>query len=662
MSTCCPYRHISYASSPYLTFDRLFATSSHHAFSPPISLRAPTNNNGLRQLSNSSQTQAGSARHGRRDDVPQKHLQESLDLGNGTEVADPRRNSGQQLQPELLSVNDREQVSHVSEHASLEDEGQDHTEERGKGTTLVRDKSNKAEAFKQPRKRRPWSPYDAQGKEDLNSLASSLQGAFRLPKDSIHDDKEAASQHKISRRLPVSPLVQAFERGKARKSLPKGADEEHLANNPWATMLASPVRLCSATGVRLPADLLVPWGLVKNPATAELYLMPTELAELGSLKDKRRPTKSSPPVLTKRATIAKVTCSNQERGSPAFSVNADSDSGTEEMQGDPVTNDNQNSHAVLATRLDEKPLVTEPSKRSTLIYMLPFFPLLHYLTLRFTSLQNDMVSRLSRPGAIKSILSWRVKASVERARFYAGQRTKAPSSSITREAATPSCPSSLQHVKWEVDMEIVMLRVLRERVLAALEMLGNRNQKLWRQERELVRAKWVTRTVDASTGKAAWKSLGSDRQTEYLTERHEAPSTNEVVMCLLVEFDHANPPESQYRTDESENELEESQDAEPFAATNGNWSSSLNLEPSTIKIDKSRSVPLFSLNDLLDAEHISRFRQLSTTIGVLAPRQSSAGNGDGNAYVLVVPARAFGGKVLVEEIWRLWRFLGGKHP
>ena len=79
-----------------------------------------------------------------------------------------------------------------------------------------------------------------------------------------------------------------------------------------------------------------------------------------------------------------------------------------------------------------------------------------------------------------------------------------------------------------------------------------------------------------------------------------------------------------------------------------------------MEVDQSSNAPLFSLNDMFDIDYISRFRQLSATIGGLAPRDSAAGNTNGGSYVLIIPAKAFGGKSVIEEVWRLWRFCGGR--
>jgi hypothetical protein len=608
------------------------------------------------------------------DDANQSQIQHGRVRDDSTKVAGGGH--GRQSKLGHLSEVEELQQSQLYDRASLECAERRYIGSQGTLAMPERRRRHKNMFLKLGHKRRPWSPYDERGKGDLRILAASLQESLETSKLPSHDSTEAATQLKPSTGLPVSPLVQALERKNAKKLPFKRGEEEELADNPWAKMLASPMRLCSATGVRLPKALLVPWGLVKNPATEEVYFMPTELAELDSLKDRR---KFSKPGAARRPTIAEESLSNQDANSSASQVNADAKSDKEKSEVDLVTSHRQENLIEGDRGFDGGPIGSQAFKASSLrpstsmVYILPFLPLLHYLTLRFTSLQKDMVARRSKPNAINSILPWRLKASVDRTKFYAEQRAKTgPSSTLKRAANAPS-PISFQHVKWEVDIDEVMLRVLRERVLAALEMMGNRNQKLWHQHRELVKAIRVMRTCGTNDKECFWRLLDRDDpiQPEPVLEAEENPNINRARFCLLVQEDGANPPilqgAVQRKIDQGHAEQTSqvssstsSQSTNPFAGVGGRQREFSDLEPSTIAVDQSYSVPLFSLNDLLDVDYTSRFRQLSASISVLAPRKLASGEGKGDAYVLVVPAKAFGGVCVIEEVWRLWRFLGGK--
>ena len=637
MSKCCPYRHASFISWRCLTSSRLFAISGCPSFSAFISQATLISNNCQRRLSSSPWVGAESARQAGTEGDAQTNLQQDLDSVNDTLAAEASGLNDRPFQPARFLQDGREQASRVSAHSSLIDkEGGGHGSQCERAA-LVKERSNKNKAVKRPRKRRHWSPFDEHGQADLYSLAVSLGGTVESSKTPVDDDKEAPPRTKISDHLPVSPLVKAMERTKARKLSPKGKEEEELANNPWANMLASPVRLCAATGVRLPRDLMVSWGLVKNPATEGVYFVPAELAELDSLKDKRR------------------------RPRPSASSSAEKANGAREFLSKSATDS-------AAFKVDEN--ASKVTKPSPVVYMLPYLPLLHHLTLRFTSLQKDMVTRRSKPNAINSLLPWRLKARMDRASFYAERPVQAPPFSTSKEVANAQSPNSFQAVKWEVDIDRVMLRILRERVLAALEMLGNRNLNLWHQQRELVKAIRATRTSNASDEENSWRLLAGEHHMETLSETDMAPHVNGAQICLLVEFDSADPT-LQHAIDSEDDQVGDQgtkpvsnnaspQDMSSSAATNERWSSSSSLEPPTIRLNQSDPVPLFSLNDLFDITYMSRFRYLASTVGVLAPRDLTAGNRNEDSYVLIVPAEAFGGKSVIEEIWRLWRFLGGR--
>lgn len=86
------------------------------------------------------------------------------------------------------------------------------------------------------------------------------------------------SQHRPSQLLKSSFLESRIgTRERRRKPQPTEDDKNRLKHNPWARLLASPVRMCSATGARIPRDILLEYGLVQHPTTKGLWLTPTEL-------------------------------------------------------------------------------------------------------------------------------------------------------------------------------------------------------------------------------------------------------------------------------------------------------------------------------------------------------------------------------------------------
>lgn len=85
--------------------------------------------------------------------------------------------------------------------------------------------------------------------------------------------------------LPRSPLFKLAQTRPAgsRTRKPPGtkADDARLRNNPWAIALASPIRFCAVTAMRLPKPFLLDMGLVRqvdeSSRNTKLWWMPTDL-------------------------------------------------------------------------------------------------------------------------------------------------------------------------------------------------------------------------------------------------------------------------------------------------------------------------------------------------------------------------------------------------
>ncbi|KAL2865794.1 uncharacterized protein BJX67DRAFT_382481 [Aspergillus lucknowensis] len=103
---------------------------------------------------------------------------------------------------------------------------------------------------------------DPQPPPSTTTRKSSRQGKKK-------DNDTSKSAIPPSHLLPQSPLITNPYPGRDRlhrkKRLPTPADLAELGKNPWAVALASPVRLCSLTGARMPKAFLTEWGLVEEP-------------------------------------------------------------------------------------------------------------------------------------------------------------------------------------------------------------------------------------------------------------------------------------------------------------------------------------------------------------------------------------------------------------
>ncbi|PGH14902.1 hypothetical protein AJ79_02765 [Helicocarpus griseus UAMH5409] len=121
---------------------------------------------------------------------------------------------------------------------------------------------------------------------ELSQISEQLKNPPQLSEDSntkaIHDEEPSGpGDVRPSEPLPKSPIIARLEEraSKKHKARADQKDLDRLKYNPWARMLASPVRLCTATGARLPVKTMGEWGLVEHPETQGLFILPTDLME-----------------------------------------------------------------------------------------------------------------------------------------------------------------------------------------------------------------------------------------------------------------------------------------------------------------------------------------------------------------------------------------------
>jgi hypothetical protein len=164
----------------------------------------------------------------------------------------------------------------------------------------VREKKNK-------NKYRPteFSPFNIAGRTALRDVLDNL--------------KTAAQNMKLN--TEKSPKIKRMDLGTRthrldlEKVVPTGPKEPRLLNSPvfkrqeqraegkqkgklrmsdynlrglqkthWAEILASPIRACHGSGSRIPSEFLLDFSFVKHPVSKAVYLMPTELADLHALE------------------------------------------------------------------------------------------------------------------------------------------------------------------------------------------------------------------------------------------------------------------------------------------------------------------------------------------------------------------------------------------
>lgn len=213
--------------------------------------------------------------------------------------------------------------------------------------------------------------------------------------------------------LPKSPIVARFEQGQTpMKQQAKGPENQRLAKDPWASMLASPIRSCSVTTVRLPADLLLDFNLVKHPHEDKIFAMPLKAADLSSLwRQPKKKNEQGEPKIDARVgdEAGKALPDATAEGDPSPPAQQSRSTASSPALKLPavrfVPHKSVLKHVTMQHRKSTNPKVTEAPINGRLM---PY-----RLSLAEPSLKNKSYWKLDMPESLGDILQRRVVAALE---------------------------------------------------------------------------------------------------------------------------------------------------------------------------------------------------------------------------------------------------------
>lgn len=535
-----------------------------------------------------------------------------------------------------------------------------------------REPSKKRRSTKEPR---PWSPYSRSGQDDLKTLVQDLKKAAseavvfeqeyhaapakgaRVVNIEPHEspilhgkgvkhielDSEREPWHgvrRLSLDLPESPVMRRLRKEKPHKRAPTDEELSALSNNPWASMLASPVRHCQGTGVRLPSALLIPWSFVRRRANDATYLVPHILGDMKKLVSTSYFEKVSEP-----SEHAHGSKGEDEMPQPKLIV---------QPRSLPPSNSDSKAEPLLRGG-------TELPGKTTI---LPYQPLIEQLTTRMIRRDNGATAR----GAVQRLLTHRIKASSKEALHYA------------RDGEERS-HMDLNSLQWQPDIPKRMTGIMRERVLTALESVG------------------ILNNTEKTIVPVPLKSLETGRMVVVFE-----PTKDEGADPLKYSFKAAEAmPEPSPRIPHQKlRQLIRDKFAGSFLLhinssplTVPDQPSAVlseqvpNLLPQTISVNNTIRLPVFNLQQMMGfrngmaTKHIAlRYRQVLRSSKVLSVpklnshpiyRHSEPSLGKGGqplvqdsqdtendpAYLLFISSHAPMAQELAKEVWQLWRYLGG---
>jgi hypothetical protein len=538
---------------------------------------------------------------------------------------------------------------------------------------------------------RPWSPYSEAGREDLKGLVSSLKktstehvdfqkeyheapikGARALKLDledlpmynmarpikslaQLKDegpptDDSGYVEHPepLSRSLPESPVMRRLRMTKYPKRTPTNQELLRLINNPWASLLASPVRQCQGTGVRLPVDLLVPWELVKRPSDQGVYLMPRQLAVLEKLKPG---------------------WNSEERYGGLWK------SGVEEWKPSLKDSEEANSEAGRETASKSN----GPEELKIMIRLLPYQPLTQRLTDRMIR-KNSVGKVFTGKAAVERIIPYREKEKIKTLNHYAAQDEDI---------------LDLNQLQWQPDIAERMKGIMRVRVLTALETLGIEGGRRFQRTHIVPIDALSTGHIslqfkEARSWYAEYNFFASQRPPD--TEESNSVLLDETQEDIIGAFGgsiilHVNGREPAAIPDQ------------PTPVLSRLAPSML---PQTICLENTVRIPVFDLRQLMGkpSRNVTarRCRRVMQTYDILHPprdadtteeNENGAQNENGvepgppnedngqaaasesdtdpdpnpdasEPYLLLITKREPLAHVLTKELWQLWRYVGGE--
>lgn len=511
--------------------------------------------------------------------------------------------------------------------------------------------------------------------------------------------------------LPSSPYQHVRFRRRPRKRQATGEAKQRLQDNPWAQWLASPVRRCQATATRLPRDLMVGWNFVRNPKDEQVYLMPEELTDMAHLVAKNEGVRSLTKTQGERnvheAVIGDSTAytASEEPKPDALAVMAHSaDSSNEEAGDDGIGSSTRPK--TNSPQTNRKPPIA-PSK----LYMRPSSILLLELNRRIIApkegdSKKDSASSGRYPQTNPHTVSrlfpsrWKDQARM----FEKSANTKDPHPEfLTLE--------EMRRVQWHPRVHEVMLKLLRVRVLKALESVA-----VWNRHNASLHRRIIALPLADSDGfgdgtmtstfsgieQAVFLWLGSEkcpertgRCSQSITQLSPssppiAPSTCHNSTLSFVpdmNFTKRDSSTSVDLRDRSEQGFIPIWTHNPTPAGTNQTGNTQNRQqtqylPFSITLhlpdansggaDRNkrtdyptnhactRAIPIFDLHALLGESSFSDLHGLPR-VKPLIGEAFGLNRNDASGWVMVRGgARTRGFKNLVHELWRLWLFVGGR--
>ena len=517
--------------------------------------------------------------------------------------------------------------------------------------------------------RRKLDPYSQQSRQNVKDVIEALEGLVdrdepRKKPGAVSHNMEKPWKHEPLRRseVPQSPMFKKQRnRDRPFKHL-QSTVEQPLMHDPWARMLAEPVRLCRGSGVRLPISLLSNWSLTQHPTNGEVYLLPSQLADVDKVEkvSRRQELRWMKNI---RNLGAEDKHAPDEEANPLDKL-ANEANGAEPGHATTAAEEPPETDLDTAS-YQEIPSTSRQPGTTPAVRILPYDNLINLFsltTLRHVSKRvNTTIRLLPR--------LWLDR--FEQARHY--ERNREAFEKLTGEKGpgppTVEATLDLNKLQWQTDIGERLLKILRTRIISAFKRTAMLNAQDKKRRLRHVSAIPISKVRGLLHLNGSISIHLHDHED---TTSHDLPFEDASSPDNVIKTHMKSPPDSV--TDNAGVLVERALAPRFFLYLGPRSAPGLDdvvnpdhqamippLLPSLVQ-GRAQRFPIFPIRAMLGEEFYTEMLELLEIHGHFQAEKLATLDTEGGDYLLMLKPSASNEFIegLLRAVWRLWRYGGGR--
>ena len=543
-------------------------------------------------------------------------------------------------------------------------------------------------------------PLDVQSVESLVGDSNFVRWVESTPSKRLRKERTFKALADFLEKTPSmheSPVFRWLEERLRRRTEEKIHPSYHhvrgLKNNPWAEILASPIRACQGSGARLPAGLLLDFGYVKNLKDEKIYIMPAKLADLDALQAKM---------------ATDLSASQQQPQSSNRAGTAQQNFGEEDDQiGHDSTEGRLNDDAgVTASR---RPIQTQSRLLSNQTFLRHLSDTLTQFPKKRTKADGSLTTRESVTGEVSKLIHFEAREAISTAQHYVQNKRRFEAAVSGKSEAFATLAADQEHkgnfhlnkLQWQFEVPSRIMHIMRQRILVALRALAEdefaKTQSVQGRSSAVIPLPFPKRGMKgdelrkfAMPGNAFESDslvrtvLSEDRQDDEVTSDDTSlaadTTTSDTDDVSPIESPLFEDSESQYQRLGHQQWLPGSIflhiGTKPIASVLSPPHSSQKgllpalpennpLIPPMIPVMRTYRFPVFSFYRLFThgstATNSSDLDELRALLAHPSFDRRETNRQRDSDYLLLVRSLQGPATTVIEEVWRLWQYLGGEN-